>query len=97
AKRYQADRQFTLGEKYTRKDVMRLINNQINTTAQNIGGYYFNDHDGAIFVTYHKSKEISRSIQYGDRFLNDHVMHYYSKNKRRLDSPDIHKFTDGRH
>ncbi|MFR0515074.1 DEAD/DEAH box helicase [Limosilactobacillus mucosae] len=97
AERYRADQRFTLGEKYTRKDVMRLINNQINTTAQNIGGYYFNDHDGAIFVTYHKSKEISRSIQYGDRFLNDHVMHYYSKNKRRLDSPDIHKFTDGRH
>ncbi|MFY4495431.1 DEAD/DEAH box helicase [Limosilactobacillus mucosae] len=96
AKRYQADQRFTLGEKYTRKDVMRLVNNVVNTTAQNIGGYFFNEHDGVIFVTYHKAKNISRSIQYEDQFLNDHVMHYFSKGKRRLDSPDVKKFTDGR-
>jgi hypothetical protein len=95
AKRYQADRRFTLGEKYTRKDVMRLVNNVVNTTAQSIGGYFFNEHDGVIFVTYHKAKNISRSIQYEDQFLNDHIMHYFSTGKRRLDSPDVKKFMDG--
>lgn len=38
--------------KYTRKDVMRQSNNITNVTAQNIGGYYFNDKYGMIFVTY---------------------------------------------
>lgn len=57
---------------------------------------FFNEHDGVIFVTYHKAKNISRSIQYEDQFLNDHVMHYFSTGKRRLDSPDVKKFMDGK-
>lgn len=95
ARKYKTATAFTVGEKYTRKDAMRLGNNEINVTAQNIGGYFFNEQNGFIFVTYNKSNKISESIRYEDTFVNDHTMHYYSKNNRRLTSPDIKKFTDG--
>lgn len=94
AKRYQSDHFFTIGQKYTRKDVMRLSNNPTNVTAQNIGGYYFNDQYGMIFVTYKKSEKISKSIQYEDRFLSDRILHYYSKNNRKLTSKEVQKFFD---
>lgn len=95
SQRYDSDKLFTIGEKYTRKDVMRQSNNITNVTAQNIGGYYFNDKYGMIFVTYKKSMNISKSIQYEDRFLSDRILHYYSKNNRKLTSKEVQKlFTD---
>lgn len=92
SQRYDSDKLFTIGEKYTRKDVMRQSNNITNVTAQNIGGYYFNDKYGMIFVTYKKSMNISKSIQYEDRFLSDRILHYYSKNNRKLTSKEVQKF-----
>lgn len=92
SQRYDSDKLFTIGEKYTRKDVMRQSNNITNVTAQNIGGYYFNDKYGMIFVTYKKSVNISKSIQYEDRFLSDRILHYYSKNNRKLTSKEVQKF-----
>lgn len=92
SQRYDSDKLFTIGEKYTRKDVMRQSNNITNVTAQNIGGYYFNDKYGMIFVTYKKSMNISKSIQYENRFLSDRILHYYSKNNRKLTSKEVQKF-----
>jgi len=92
SQRYDSDKLFTIGKKYTRKDVMRQSNNITNVTAQNIGGYYFNDKYGMIFVTYKKSMNISKSIQYEDRFLSDRILHYYSKNNRKLTSKEVQKF-----
>ncbi|MBW3349257.1 DEAD/DEAH box helicase [Limosilactobacillus reuteri] len=92
SQRYDSDKPFTIGKKYTRKDVMRQSNNITNVTAQNIGGYYFNDKYGMIFVTYKKSMNISKSIQYEDRFLSDRILHYYSKNNRKLTSKEVQKF-----
>ena len=92
SQRYDSDKLFTIGKKYTRKDVMRQSNNITNVTAQNIGGYYFNDKYGMIFVTYKKSTNISKSIQYEDRFLSDRILHYYSKNNRKLTSKEVQKF-----
>lgn len=71
---------------------MRQSNNITNVTAQNIGGYYFNDKYGMIFVTYKKSMNISKSIQYEDRFLSDRILHYYPKNNRKLTSKEVQKF-----
>ncbi|MBB1109646.1 DEAD/DEAH box helicase [Limosilactobacillus sp. pH52_RY] len=97
SKKYQPDKIFTIDKKYTRKDVMRLSNNSTNVTAQNIGGYYFNDKYGMIFVTYKKSENISKSIQYEDRFLSDRILHFYSKNNRKLTSKEVQKFFDGKY
>nr|WP_269448962.1 DUF3427 domain-containing protein [Limosilactobacillus albertensis] len=97
SKKYQPDKLFTIDKKYTRKDVMRLSSNSTNVTAQNIGGYYFNNKYGMIFVTYKKSENISKSIQYEDRFLSDRILHFYSKNNRKLTSKEVQKFFDGKY
>lgn len=35
---------------------------------------------------------ISKSIQYEDRFLSDRILHYYSTNNRKLTSKEVQKF-----
>lgn len=62
----------TLYEKYTRKDVTKLLNWKQFIVPLNIGGY-FHDKDSntlAIFVNYHKKSDIADSIKYEDEFLD---------------------------
>ena len=94
-KRYVGAAPFVIGEKYTRKDSLRLINHHQNLTPLNIGGYVFTKQAGLIFITYDKVDDIRKSIAYKDRFLDEQHMHYYSKNNRRLDSKEIAKFCSG--
>lgn len=95
SKRYLGATPFKLGEKYTRKDTLRLTGYKQNLTPLNIGGYYFTDREGLIFMTYDKAENIQKSIDYEDRLLDDQHLHYYSKNNRRLDSSEIKKFQSG--
>jgi superfamily II DNA or RNA helicase/HKD family nuclease len=82
---------FLLYERYSRKDVFRILNWKENPVAQNVGGYMIssNKDDLAIFVTYHKSKKISKSIQYEEKFISQSVFEWMSKNSRNLNSPEI--------
>ena len=78
-------------EKYTRKDVFRILNWQENPVAQNVGGYMVskNGDNCAIFVTYKKSDQISDSTKYEDEFISQEIFTYKSKSKRSLNSPDV--------
>jgi superfamily II DNA or RNA helicase len=82
---------FLLYERYSRKDVFRLLNWKENPIAQNVGGYMMSSDktDLAIFVTYHKDEDISSSIKYEERFLSNSVFEWMSKNRRTLNSPEI--------
>jgi hypothetical protein len=82
---------FLLYERYSRKDVFRILNWKENPVAQNVGGYMMNSDkkDLAIFVTYHKDEEISDSIKYEERFLSNSIFEWMSKNRRSLNSPEI--------
>ena len=42
-----------------------------------------------IFVTYDKGEDISATTQYEDKFLSPQKMQWYSKSRRKLDSPDV--------
>ncbi len=94
------DRQFTLKKyvdgfvlynKYSRKDVFRILNWDKNPLAQNVGGYMFNNErtNCAIFVNYHKDDDISSTTKYEEGFLNKLEFEWMSKSKRTLTSPDI--------
>lgn len=79
--------------KYDRADVFRILGTRVNPVAQNVGGYQVqNDQWCPIFVTYHKSEDISASTQYEDRFMSPKVMHYFTKSNRSLTSPDVQFF-----
>lgn len=101
AERYQANEQFTIGERYTRRDAVRLINNPYDMNGQLVSGYRFTSEEtglkeAIIFVTYKKAKNIRKEINYNNRFINDHVLHYYTKNSDiKLDSVNVVKFMGG--
>jgi len=82
---------FHLYQKYSRKDVFRILNWDQNPLAQNVGGYVIspNKENCPIFVNYHKEENISDTTKYEDEFINNHTFTWMSKSKRKLTSPDI--------
>lgn len=81
----------TIGQKYSRRDVLKLLNFEKDNTPQNIGGYIVDKAVGVcpIFITYHKADDISDTIKYEDEFLSDSILTWYSKSGRKLTSPDV--------
>jgi len=82
---------FLLYEKYTRKDVFRILNFETNPVAQNVGGYLVSpdNKNCPIFVNYHKENDISESINYEDIFISRSQFQYMSKSNRKLTSKDV--------
>ncbi|WP_418126701.1 DEAD/DEAH box helicase [Streptococcus parasuis] len=82
---------FTLGKKYTRREVLKLMKVAKDEPPLNIGGYKIDKDTNScpIFITYHKSEDISDTIKYEDELLNESTLKWFSKNKRTLDSNDV--------
>ena len=82
---------FSLYEKYSRKDVFRILNVETNPVAQNVGGYLVSSDNThcPIFVNYHKDDDISESTKYEDEFINNKEFSWMSKSKRKLESNDV--------
>jgi len=78
-------------QKYTRKDVFRVLNWAKNPMAQNVGGYMVSKDktNCAIFVNYHKADDISGTTKYDDEFVSQTEFKWMSKSKRKLSSPDV--------
>jgi superfamily II DNA or RNA helicase/SOS-response transcriptional repressor LexA len=82
---------FNLYEKYSRKDVFRILNVKTNPVAQNVGGYLVSTDNShcPIFVNYHKDEDISESTKYEDEFINNREFSWMSKSNRKLASNDV--------
>ena len=81
---------FIVGRRYSRKDYCWL-NNWTSNQYSTIYGYKVNKSTGTcpIFVTYHKHDEISDSTNYGDKFIDSHTFHWFTRSKRTLHSPEV--------
>lgn len=81
---------FKLFNKYTRKDVSRLINLEKNHSSI-MYGYkiypYLNI--APLFVTYEKKLDKASSINYEDHFNNPNTFTWFSRNKLNVDSSEI--------
>ena len=88
--RYAIDRPFTPGRQYSRKDASRLLDWSSNMYST-IYGYRVDTTTGTcpIFVTLHKSEEVSASTAYEDELLDPRTLLWYTKSKRTLGSPDV--------
>ena len=77
-----------LYNKYSRKDVCRLLNwdKDISST---IYGYRTRSGATPCFVTYHKSDEIDSTINYNDHFVNPSTFAWESRSNRKLESNEI--------
>ena len=82
---------FMLYQKYSRKDVFRILNWKQNPVAQNVGGYIVSDDETncPLFVNYHKEADISETTKYEDGFLNQYEFSWMSKSRRTLESRDV--------
>ncbi len=82
---------FLLYQKYSRKDVIRILNWSKNPVAQNIGGYIVSadQTNCPIFVNYHKEDHISSSTKYEDHFINNYEFAWMTKSNRTLQSREV--------
>jgi len=82
---------FILYQKYSRKDVFRILNWEVNPVPQNVGGYIINSDKSncPIFVNYHKEEDISETTKYEDSFIDNSKFTWMSKSRRTLTSPDV--------
>jgi len=81
-------RGFILYNKYSRKDVCRVLNwdKDISSTVY---GYRTNKGSTPCFVTYHKGDNIEGSIDYNDHFVSPSVFAWESRSNRRIESSEI--------
>lgn len=77
-----------LFNKYSRKDVCRLLNWE-NDTSSTIYGYRTRNEITPCFVTYHKSDDIEDTIKYNDYFVSPSVFAWESRSNRKLSSNEI--------
>lgn len=86
---YADEEPFKLYEKYSREDVLRILNWERFMNGQNIGGYKIKYDTCPIFVTYNKSEDISETINYEDHFINKETFNWMSRNNRKTSSPEL--------
>ncbi|MFT5216838.1 MAG: SOS-response transcriptional repressor LexA [Glaciecola sp.] len=77
-----------LFNKYSRKDVCRLLNWE-NDISSTVYGYRTINEVTPCFVTYHKSDDIEDTIKYNDYFVTPSVFAWESRSNRKLSSQEI--------
>ncbi|EWG08468.1 DUF3427 domain-containing protein [Cytobacillus firmus] len=87
-KEYSCDRELTLYEKYSRKDVCKLLNWD-NDETSTMFGYKTKHQTCPIFITYHKNDEIESSVKYGDEFLSQEIIKWFTRSNRTLSSQEV--------
>jgi len=89
---------FILYEKYSRRDVLRILGWDKNRNASTIGGYRMSPDktNCPIFVTYHKGEDIDGSIAYEDEFLSPDRFKWMSRSKRKIDSAELEPIINSR-
>ncbi|MGL5100730.1 MAG: DUF3427 domain-containing protein, partial [Fusobacteriaceae bacterium] len=81
---------FILYEKYSRKDVCRIMDWELNEEGT-VNGYKVREEKNScpIFVNYHKSEDINPNIAYEDGFIDKHTFKWMSRSQRKLESKEI--------
>ncbi|WP_426112435.1 DUF3427 domain-containing protein [Massilia sp. PWRC2] len=79
-----------VGQRYSRKDVCRLLNWKSNQQST-IYGYKvdFLSNSCPIFITYHKGSDVSESTKYEDEFLNPSTVIWFTRSRRTLESGEV--------
>ncbi len=88
--KYDKTKELTLFEKYSRRDVCRLLNWH-HDDQSTMYGYRVKHNTCPIFVTYHKKDAVESSQAYGDEFLAPDLFKWYTRNRLTLDSNEVKK------
>ncbi len=79
---------FILYQKYSRKDVTRILNWDFNGSPV-VFGYMIYNNTCPIFVDYHKEDNITASTKFPEKFINNSHFLWYTKSQRKLNSKDV--------
>lgn len=90
-----ADGPFVLYEKYTRKDVCRLLDWDRDYSST-VYGYRTRDGSCPIFVTYRKADGISSSTRYEDEFIDQDTFSWMTRSNRTLASREVREIVNAR-
>lgn len=88
SKSYMHKESLTLHQKYSRKDVCKLLNWHKDETST-MYGYKTKHNTCPIFITYHKGDEVDASVDYGDELLSEDVLLWYTRSNRTLESKEV--------
>ncbi len=76
-----------LYQKYSRKDVCRILNWKTDDSST-VYGYRYKYGTCPIFVTYNKLDTISKSTQYLDYFINEQMFNWMTRSRVSMDSKE---------
>ena len=79
-----------LYEKYSRKDVCRILNWE-HDDSSTVYGYRIKHNTCPIFVTYEKKEDIANSTKYEDQFINNQLFSWMTRSKVSLENPESQK------
>ncbi len=82
------DGKFTPFKRYSRADVCRLLNWEKDESSV-VYGYRVKDNTCPMFVTYHKSEDISESTQYEDAFIDRNTFSWMTRSRKTLQSEEV--------
>lgn len=90
--RYNYTAELLVGERYSRRDVCRLLNWQSSQEAT-MYGYKVDTFTNTcpIFITYHKHDDVEESIAYEDEFLSESAIHWFTRSRRTLKSEEVRR------
>ncbi len=82
---------FDLYQSYTYADVFRLLDLPVFENSQTAGGYKLFKEQNLfpVFINYEKAEDLAQSIQSEDHFESPSRLIAFSKNQRKLSSPEI--------
>lgn len=94
SKNYDQTRQFTLYQRYDRKDVCRLLNWPLDVSAP-MYGYRVGERECPIFITYQKRSAKKRNAIYDNQLQDGELLRWYTRSPRHLDSPEVQRLLAG--
>lgn len=95
---YDNSKRLTRYQKYSRKDILRLLDWPTQIVNQNIGGYVHNNHYFPIFITLKKGDDFKGAeMAYEDELLDESTMRWFTKAPRTINSPEVVKMKNYDH
>lgn len=86
----QDDLGLALYQKYSRKDVCRILNWERDDSST-VYGYKIKNDTCPIFVTYEKKEDIASSTKYEDAFVNNGLFSWMTRSRVSIDSAESQK------
>lgn len=88
--RTQAEDNLVLYQKYSRKDICRLLNWERDDSST-IYGYKIKNNTCPIFVTYEKKDDIASSTKYEDQFMNQKIFSWMTRSRVSQESTEAQR------